>query len=66
VRLTPEIKARIDSLDVYDLLERARRAPIGDPMFQDEVGEYWMKRLAEKRNENNAAYVAASKAIGWW
>lgn len=64
MKLTPELKARIDSLSVFDLLERVRRAPIGDPTFQGEVGEYWLKRLAEKRSEDNAAYVAASKAIG--
>ena len=64
MQLTDENKTYIDSLSVEALLERARFAPIGDPWFQGETGTYWMKRLAELRNANNGAYVAASKRMG--
>ena len=65
MKLTKELKEQIDSYDVYTLLYKVRFAPIGDPMMQDESGKYWIKRLAEKRDENNAAYVQASKTMGW-
>ena len=63
--LTPELKAAIDKKDVRTLLSRVRFAPIGDAMFQGESGEYWLKRLAEVRDQDNDAYVAASKSLGW-
>ena len=63
--LTPERRAYIDSLPVATLLSRVRFAPVGDPWFQDETGDYWMKRLSEVRSQDNAAYVAASKDMGW-
>jgi len=65
MQLTTENKAHIDSLDVRALLGRVRHAPIGDLWFQDETGEYWMKRLAQLRLQDGGAYVAASKDIGW-
>lgn len=63
--LTPEHKAYIDSCDIYTLLFRVRFAPVGDPWFQGETGAYWVKRLAEVRAQDNNAYVAASKDMGW-
>ncbi|MFH1744272.1 MAG: hypothetical protein ABIH23_35165 [bacterium] len=64
MQLTEERKAYIDGLDVNQLLSYWRFAEAGDPWFQDETGEYWGKRLAEKRGQDNAAYVRASKNIG--
>lgn len=63
--LTPELKAEIDNKSIIQLLERVRFAPIGDEMFQGESGEYWLKRLEDLRNQDNQAYVRASKTIGW-
>ena len=63
--LTPEIKVQIDALSVYDLLYAHRFASVGDPCFQGEQGEYRMRRLAELRNQDNDAYVRASKDMGW-
>lgn len=63
--LTPESKAQIDAMSVYDLLHVVRFAPIGDARLQDGNGEYLMKRLAELRAQDNDAYVAASKEMGW-
>lgn len=61
--LTPELKAEIDSYNVYTLLERWRFAPVGDPIFQGESGEYWQKRLMEEKNRNHAAFVLVSKQL---
>ena len=61
--LTPELKAEIDAQSHYELLSRWRFAPSGDPMFQGESGEYWGKRMAEKKAENPGQAVADSKAL---
>lgn len=63
MQLTPELKAYIDSLSHYQLLERIRYAPCGDPYMTGEVGEYWGKRRREKRDEDPAGAVADSKAL---
>jgi hypothetical protein len=61
--LTPELKADIDSKSHYQLLQRIRFAPSGDPMFQGESGEYWMKRRNELRDTDPRQAVADSKAL---
>lgn len=65
--LTPERKAHIDSLSYEQLLSRWRFAPIGDPWFQDETGDYWAQRMKELRSQpgGDGQHVAASKSIGW-
>lgn len=63
--LTPENKATIDGHDITTLLRHWRFAKSGDPWFQGETGEYWSKRMAELRSQDQAAYTSASKAIGW-
>lgn len=67
MKLTSDNKAHIDSLCYQDLLRKVRFAPIGDPWFQDETGEYWGKRMNELRAQRggNERHVAASKSIGW-
>ena len=65
MKLTPEAKAHIDSLDYESLLSRWRFAPAGDPWFQDETGDYWGKRMAELRSQDPEGAVRASKDIGW-
>ena len=62
--LIPENKRYIDSLSYETLLSRWRFAPVGDPMFQGETGDYWSKRMAELRSAG-ADHVGASKKIGW-
>lgn len=64
MKLTSENKRHIDSLSYEQLLECWRFAPIGDPWFQDETGQYWGTRMAELR-EKGADHVGASKRIGW-
>jgi len=64
MKLTAENKKYIDDLSYEGLLRRWRFAPAGDPWFQGETGRYWSDRLAEMRDKDNAAHVAASKKIG--
>ena len=49
MKLTPD-KAYIDSLSYEQLLSKWRFAPIGDPWFQGETGDYWGKRMKELRD----------------
>lgn len=67
MKLTPEIKSKIDGMTYEQLLAKWRFTPIGDPMFQDESGQYFSNRMKELRSApgGNEAYVAASKKIGW-
>lgn len=58
--------AEIDAMPYQDMLERARFTEVGDPIFQRETGEYFMRVMQRKRRElGDAGHVAASKAIGW-
>lgn len=63
--LTPENKAHIDAMSYEELLRHWRFAPLGDPWFQGETGEYWSKRMHELREKDPTEHVAASKKIGW-
>lgn len=56
----------IDTASFEDLLRRWRSAPAGsDPIFQGDVGDYYSKVMAEKRQAiGPSAAVAASKRIG--
>ena len=63
--LTPEIKADIDSLSIYDLLFANRFAPCGDIRFQGERGAYWLERMGKLRRQDEGAYVRVSKDMGW-
>lgn len=65
--LTPELKARIDAMSYEQLLHKWRFAPIGDPIFQGDSGEYIGKRMQELRSQpgGDDEHVRASKSIGW-
>lgn len=65
MKLTDQIKNYIDSLDYHALLHRWRFGVVGDPMFQDESGKYWGKRMTEMRADPSVDAVQASKDIGW-
>lgn len=56
-------KQWIDNASYEQLLGRWRFAPIGDPIFQGECGEYYSKIMAQKRETAN--HVQASKNVGW-
>jgi hypothetical protein len=63
--LTPELKQKIDNMNIYDLLSKWRFAPVGDPIFQGESGEYWSNRMNELREQDPALYTKASKQLEW-
>ena len=63
--MTPEQKKWIDGASYEDLLRRNRFAPVGDPIFQGECGDYFLKVMAERQAADPAGHVAASKQIGW-
>lgn len=66
MKLTDELKSQIDAMPYQQMLHRWRHAPVGDQMFQGESGDYFSKRMAEKRSEaGDAEHVRASKEIGW-
>ena len=41
------LKAQIDVMSREEMARRWRFAPVGDPMFQGEVGDYFEKRFKE-------------------
>ena len=63
MKITKELKAKIDSKSYEELLRAWRMTPIGDSLFQDESGEYLVKRMSKLKS--GADHVAASKSIGW-
>lgn len=63
--MTDEQRAWIDGASYEALLARWRFAPVGDPMFQGETGDYFAKVMGERREIDPSAHVSASKAIGW-
>lgn len=64
--MIPEnLKKRIDGMSYYQLLDKWRFAPVGDPMFQGELGKYYSKVMFAKRDADPAGAVADSKVLGW-
>lgn len=64
--MTDEDKEWIDTATYRTLLERWRFAPVGDPLFQGETGDYYAKVMFGKRDALPAEVAAAeSKSIGW-
>jgi len=64
--LTPTLKTTIDAMTVEELLRKHRFTPLGsDELFEGESGRYMCERIAVLRDQDNAAFVAASKKIGW-
>lgn len=55
----------IDEANLYTLLWRWRFAKSGDPLLQGGTGEYYKQVLFAKRDADPAAWVQASKAVGW-
>ena len=60
-----DFKKNVDSMTYYQLLDKWRFAPVGDPMFQGELGEYYSKVMFAKRDADPVNAVADSKALGW-
>ena len=66
MELTKENKAYIDGLSYRSLLSHWRFAPVGDPWFQGETGEYWGTRMKELRDTpgGDVTHSLASKSLG--
>jgi hypothetical protein len=64
--ITKELKQQIDSMNYESMLTKWRFAPVGDPMFQGEVGDYFSKIMSEKKELlSSEEQVQISKDIGW-
>ena len=61
--MNERIKKLIDNASYYELLSHRRFAPIGDPMFQGEAGDYYARVMQEKKQ--TVDHVQVSKDIGW-
>ncbi len=55
------LRAKIDQMSHTEMARKHRFAPVGDPMFQGRVGEYF----AEHFKELGGMTTAISKQIGW-
>lgn len=53
-------------MDYSQLLQRWRFSPSGDPMFQDETGEYFAQVMQQRAQEiGPEEKTRISKLIGW-
>ena len=60
------VKIQIDKMTYEDMLSRNSFAPVGDPMFQGEVGQYFQAVMREKGDKLlNEEKVQISKDLGW-
>jgi len=59
--IDPEMEAKIDLMTQEEMCRAWRFAPPGDPMFQGETGEYFMKRFKER----GGMTPEISKRLGW-
>ena len=59
-------KEQIDLMPLEDMLRKNRFAPIGDPLFQGEIGDYFMEVMKEKKsNISPEEWTRISKNLGW-
>lgn len=67
MELTEKRRKYIDGLSYEALLSRWRFAPVGDPWFEGETGQYWSQRMTQERSKpgGDEAHVSASKSLGW-
>ena len=55
-----------DTSSYYQLLSKNRFGEVGDPIFQGDLGQYFLHTLAKKRNElTSDEKVKINKQIGW-
>ena len=59
--MTPAQKARIDNMSQLELCKHWRFAPVGEPLFQGDTGDYFSKVLKEKGGFTSKI----SKEVGW-
>lgn len=60
------MKKWVDNASYATLLRRWRFAPIGDPFFMGEMGDYFAKVMSAKQAAlSHQEQVSASKSVGW-
>ena len=59
------IKNWIDNATLEQLLHKWRFGEHGDEYFQGEAGAYYSRIMFAKRDADPAAWVRASKSVGW-
>ena len=65
MKLTPELKAKIDAMPYEQMLSMWRFAPSREPMFQGESAEYFAISIRQKRDADPDFAIRASKNVGW-
>ena len=64
--LTEKLKNEIDEMPYTDMLRKWRHSELGDPLFQDDSGEYFAQVMTIKKHAlTPSERVQASKAVGW-
>jgi hypothetical protein len=64
--LTPELKQKIDKMTISELLRAWRFSKVGtNELFEGDSGVYFNDRIRTLRDQDHAAYVKASKDLGW-
>jgi len=59
-------KEWIDNQPYEILLRKWRYAPVGDTMFQGDLGDYYAKVMSEKKAALDVSeQVSTSKRVGW-
>lgn len=60
------LKQTIDEMDYTQMLSLWRKAEIGSPYFQGEVGDYFLKVMEEKEKDlSPGTRVMKNKWVGW-
>lgn len=65
MKLTKEVKEKLDAMTIRDLLYIYRFAPIGDLLFEGDSAIYFKSLLQKLRDADPVGYTKASKSIGW-
>ena len=64
--LLEDQKKWIDEASFYELLTLWRGAPVGEPKFQGEAGDYYARVMAKKKDAlEPGEAVRISKEVGW-
>ena len=64
--INEKLKEWIDNASYEELLRRWRFAPMDDPMFRMDTGEYYRVIMNKRGSELDACErVAISKRVGW-
>ena len=60
------LKAKIDGMTYAQMLYLWRFSPSGNPLFQDDTGDYFRDAMFAKKNAlDEKEQVRISKMIGW-